>query len=122
MVLELESLAGGVGWGGTHRLRDKYQTLKPPIPSTPYTRHEGSQAAYCVARPWQKMALHASLSSLDDATSAKVMSAAGGSFGPIPQKTVFIPTLLYGLDTLTLTDKYRSRIDAYYTRFFHNDS
>ena len=29
----------------------------------------------------------------------------------------FLPTLTYGLDALTLTDKYLARVDAYYSRF-----
>ena len=42
----------------------------------------------------------------------------------LPRKTklrifqsVFIPTLIYGLDTMTLTEKHLARIDAYYIRF-----
>ena len=42
----------------------------------------------------------------------------------LPRKTklhifqrVFIPTFIYGLDALTLTDKFLQRIDAYYIRF-----
>ena len=32
-------------------------------------------------------------------------------------QTVFIPTLIYGLDTLTLQDKHIKRLDAFYLRF-----
>ena len=32
-------------------------------------------------------------------------------------QTIFIPTLIYGLDTLTLQNKHIKRLDAYYLRF-----
>ena len=32
-------------------------------------------------------------------------------------QSVFIPTLIYGLDSLTLTEKHLKRVDAYYLRF-----
>ena len=32
-------------------------------------------------------------------------------------QSVFIPTLIYGLDTLTLTEKHVAKVDAYYLRF-----
>ena len=32
-------------------------------------------------------------------------------------QSIFLPTLTYGLDALTLTDKFLARIDAYYIRF-----
>ena len=32
-------------------------------------------------------------------------------------QSTFLPTLAYGLDAITLTDKYLARVDAYYIRF-----
>ena len=55
-------------------------------------------------------------------TAYKKLKLVWNSF--LPRKTklrifqsVFIPTLIYGLDSATLTDKYLKRTDAYYIRF-----
>ena len=89
------------------------------VPTTTQVKYLGSMVSW--TKPFESAFFHRS--ALAEAAYKKLRLVWNSSLSRRTKlrifQSVFIPTLIYGLDSLTLTEKHLKRVDAFYIRFLH---